>query len=107
MNEAEANKQLKALADMHGKAKLDAQDYRRQRRLIFAKFSASDCDAMDETMEWHDPRSRGDDTAELQVPDSIDDTAEIKVSREGLSYKLAGFAAVSLLVIVYLVWRVL
>lgn len=105
MNEAEANKQLKALAAVHGKAKLDAQDYRRQRRLILAKFSASDCAAMDETIEWHEPKSSTDDTAELQVPGSIDDTAEIEIDSGGHRYKIWIFAAVSLLVVLVLLWR--
>lgn len=105
MNEAEANQQLKELAAQHGNAKLDAQDYRRQRRLILAKFSASDCAAMDETIEWHDLKPRGEDTAELEVPDKGDDTAEIEVIKNGRHYKIIGFSAVSLLVVFYVVWR--
>ena len=105
MTEAEANKQLKAIASTHSKAKLDAQDYRRQRRLILAKFSASSCAAMDETMEWHDLKSSADDTAELQVPDSIDDTAEIEVDSGARHYKTWALAAVSLLVVLIFILR--
>ncbi len=57
-------------------------------------------------MEWHDLKSSTDDTAELQVPDSIDDTAEIEVIDSGAHrYKIWTFAAVSLLVVLVLIWR--
>lgn len=107
MNETEANNGLKELAATHRKAKLDAQDYRRQRRLILARFSASECADLQETMEWHDPRSRGEDTAELPVPDSIDDTAEIKIFSSAHRYKIAAVIAAALLLVVVLVWRLL
>ncbi len=105
MNETEANTRLKELAATHRKARLDAQDYRRQRRLILAKFSASDCAEMQETMEWHDPKSRGEDTAELQVPDGVDDTAEIKVVNDTRRYKVWAFTAVSILIGLFLIAR--
>lgn len=107
MNEAEANQQLKELAARHGNTKLDAQDYRRQRRLILAKFSASDCAAMDETMEWHEPRRREDDTAELNAPVDREDTAEFKITSGARVYKIIGFAAAALLVLAYFAWRAL
>lgn len=106
MNEVEANRQLKELAAERSNAKLDAQDYRRQRRLILAQFCASDCAAMDETIEWHEPRRQEDDTAELSTPADSDDTAELKLTTSGVRiYKILGFAALSLLVVLYFVGR--
>lgn len=107
MNEAEANKQLKELAASHSSATLDAQDYRRQRRLILAKFSASDCSAMDETIEWHEPKRRDDDTAEMNSPVDAEDTAEFKINSRKHTYKIIGFVAVSLLLAFYLSRRFL
>lgn len=107
MNEAEANLQLKELASKHGSEKLDAQDYRRQRRLILARFSSSDCAAMDETIEWHEPNRREDVTAELNAPVDCEDTAEFKISSGIRIYKIIAVATVSLLVGLYFVWRAL
>lgn len=97
MNEAEANRQLKELASARGKTKLDAQDYRRQRRLILARFSKSECAAMEETMEWHEPERRDDATVEMDAPAGGEDTSELKIDKTRRSHKMAGVIAIVLL----------
>ncbi len=107
MNETEANEQLKELATTHRKARLDVQDYRHQRRAILTRFSASNGDDTQETLEWLDPTSRGEDTAELQVPENVDDTAEIKVVNGTRQYTIWAVTAAALFAVGVLLWRLL